>query len=56
MDVLAKLMDYNYAKHIENAKSQYYSLYLTTVGLFDVYVSMQCFHNERTTKLLTILL
>ena len=27
-----------YAKHIEYTKSWYYNLYLTTVGLFDVYV------------------
>ncbi len=36
MDVLAKLMDYMPSK-CNTLKSQYYSLYLTIVGLFDVY-------------------
>ena len=36
MDVLAKLMDYMPSK-FNTLKSQYYSLYLTIVGLFDVY-------------------
>ena len=54
MDVLAKLIDYMTSKFNTLKANNYYSLYLTTVGLFDCLCSV--FTMKIQNKLLPILL
>ena len=53
MDVLAKLMDYMPSK-FNTLKSQCYSLYLTIVGLFDVYVVFSQWKSKQVVDYFTL--